>query len=102
MATEFIADATQRIVSTLHSLGVSAEVAGMVAAEWQQGIERDWGGERPYIGKASQATRQTSTRNARLLRDWQAGERAAALARKYGVSARHVRRIVDSAGPALP
>ncbi len=102
MATEFLSDATERLVTALRNVGISAEVAGMVAAEWQASMERDWGGDRPYIGKASQAARQTSVRDARLLRDWHAGERMAALARKYGISDRHVRRIIAKTGPALP
>lgn len=94
MASEFIADATERIITTLVALGISKNTAGMAAVEWQRCIVQDWGGDRPYIGKSSDAAKKMSIRDNALLRDWHAGERPAALARKYNLSLRRVRQIV--------
>ena len=105
MASDFIADSAERLILAMRALGISAEVAGMVAAEWGAGVEADWGGERPYIGKGAAAQRATSQRDAALLRDWAAGERTQALARRYGISTRRVRKIIELAsggGTALP
>jgi len=96
MANEFIDDATDRLLRAMGKLGISAEVAQMVAANWQAGIMRDWGGDRPYIGKGGQDG--LSRRNAAILRDWQAGERYPALARKYGISRARVCQIVNVGG----
>lgn len=101
MASEFIADATERLILTMTALGISKKTAGMIAVEWQTCIVRDWGGDRPYIGKSSDAARKMSTRDNALLREWNAGERPAALARKYNLSPRRVRQIVLG-GNALP
>jgi Mor family transcriptional regulator len=94
MASEFMADATERLITTLVTLGISQQTAGMVAVEWQTCIVRDWGGDRPYIGKSSDAVKKMSARDNALLREWHAGERPAALARKYNLSTRRVRQIV--------
>ena len=105
MASDFLADASERLVSTMRALGISAQVAGMVAAEWGAGVEADWGGERPYIGKGTSAQRAMSQRDAALMRDWDAGERTQTLARRYGISTRRVRKIIEQARPsgtALP
>lgn len=106
MASEFLSDASERLVHVMRALGISAEVAGMVAAEWKSGVVRDWGGERPYIGKQAGAALEMSRRDAALLRDWRAGERVEALARRYKISRQHVHRILRAAAgvvsPALP
>ena len=94
MASEFVADAAERIVTIARALGVSTEVAGKIANEWQAGVIADWGGERAYVGKSTEKQRAASRRHAAILRDWQAGERAPAIARKYGVSAAWVRKII--------
>ena len=83
MASEFLADASERLIHTMRGLGISQQVAGMVAAEWQASVTRDWGGERPYIGKQAAAAMEMSRRDAAICRDWQAGERVGALSRKY-------------------
>lgn len=96
MASEFLSDVSERLILAMRALGISDQVAGMVAAEWQAGVVRDWGGERPYIGKGGQ--RAMSRRDAAIWRDWRAGERAPALARRYGISARRVLQIVAAQG----
>lgn len=95
MASEFMADASERIIRALQSLGMSAEMAGKAAAEWQSGVERDWGGERPYIGKGGEALRETSRRDRAILREYAAGERVAYLSRKFGISRRMVWLIIQ-------
>lgn len=97
MASEFMADATERIILALQSLGVSRETAGMVAAEWQAGVEQDWGGERPYIGKSGTAERAMSRRDAAIVREFEEGERVPYLARKYRISDRRVWAIIRAA-----
>lgn len=62
-------------------------------------IRRDWGGDRPYIARAGEsAILEMSKRNAAILRDHRAGERATYLARKYGISRKRVHEIVRGAG----
>lgn len=105
MASEFIADATERIILTLVALGISKKTAGMVAVEWQRCIVQDWGGDRPYIGKSSDAVKQMSARDNAMLRDFRAGERPATLARKYNLSRQRVSKILADRGAgatALP
>ena len=58
-------------------------------------IRQDRGGDRPYIAKAGEsAATEMSKRNAAILRDHRAGERATYLARKYGISRKRVHEIV--------
>jgi Mor family transcriptional regulator len=102
MASEFVADSAERIVTIARALGVSTEVAGKIANEWQAGVIADWGGERAYVGKSRDAQRDASRRHAALMRDWRAGERVPALARKYGMNERTVRKIIARSGPAMP
>ena len=97
MASEFVADATERIVTIARALGVSTEVAGKIANEWQAGVIADWGGERAYVGKSNEKQRAASRRRAAVLRDWQAGERAPVIARKHGIGVRTVWRIIGEA-----
>ena len=94
MSTEFLADAQERLVTILRASGISAQVAGMVAAEWSASVEADWGGDRPYIGKGAHTKRTTSQRDAAIYREWEAGERVRAIARKYGISHTQVRRVI--------
>ena len=97
MASEFMADASERLIKALNAFGMSPEIAGMVAAEWQSGIQRDWGGERPYIGKGGEALREMSRRDRAILREHAAGERVAYLSRKFGISRRMVWLIIQRA-----
>ena len=106
MSTEFLTDAAQHLITAMRSAGIAPDVAGPVARNWMEVVVRNWGGERPYIGKAMDAHRVMGRRDAAILRDWRAGERAPALARRYGISARRVRQIVEGqhaqGGNALP
>lgn len=94
-ACEFITDATARIILAARCLGISDEVARLLASEWEHGITRDWGGERPYVGKRGETTVVVmSRRNQAIVRDYRAGERVSLLARRYGISPRRVRQII--------
>lgn len=76
------------------ALGISEETAQLVANAVPRGVARDYTGERPYIGKGEDSNREMSARNRAIIRDWRAGERVALLARRYGLSARHIRRVI--------
>jgi len=95
MASEFLADASERLIHAMRALGIGQQVAGMVAAEWQASIVRDWGGERPYIGKHAAAAVEMSRRDAAIFKDWAAGERIPAIARKHQISRRRVYAIIS-------
>lgn len=74
---------------------VACEVTRARIAAELDAVRRDWGGERPYIAVNGEGARATmSRRDAALLRDWQAGERVALLARRYGISRRRVWQII--------
>ena len=96
MASEFMADASERLIKALNAFGMSPEIAGMVAAEWQSGVERDWGGERPYIGKGGEALREMSRRDRAIRREYAAGERVDYLSNKWKISKRRVWKIIQS------
>lgn len=95
--SEFMANAKERLIVVMQGMGIPSEAAGMVASEWSAAMEKDWGGERPYIGKGGTARREQSRRDAALLRDHHAGERVAVLVRRYGISERQVHRIINAA-----
>lgn len=101
MASEFVADSAERIVTIARSLGVSMEVAGKIANEWQGGVIAEWGGERPYIGRQSGAEATMSKRDRAIYRDWLAGERVPALARKYRISRSRAYSIINQRANAL-
>ena len=96
MASEFMADASERLIQALQVFGMSREIAGMVAAEWQSGVERDWGGERPYIGKGAEVLREMSRRDRAILREYADGERVDYLSNKWKISKRRVWKIIQS------
>lgn len=59
-------------------------------------LRQMFGGERVYIGKTrAEDIRHVSLRDRAILRDWQHGEHVPVLARRYGLSDRHIRRIVQ-------
>lgn len=97
MASEFVADATERIVTIARGLGISTEAAGQLASQWQASVIADWGGERAYVGKSNEGQRAASRRREAVLRDWRAGERVPAIARKHLISQRTVWRMVSTA-----
>ena len=76
------------------ALGISEQTARMIGSAIPQQVGSEYNGERPYIGKGAEAAREMSARNRAIIRDWRAGERVALLARRYGISARHIRRVI--------
>lgn len=59
-------------------------------------IRQDWGGERPYIAKQGESARaDMDQRNARIREQHRRGERVPLLARRWGITERRVRRIVN-------
>ena len=109
MATEFVSDAAELLIIAMREAGIGPEVCGKVAQQWQDNVVRNWGGDRIYIGSnPAQVQRARTRRDAAIVRDWMAGERLAALSRKYGISRQHVYRIIDNSqgaaqlSPALP
>lgn len=80
-----------RLQQIMIELGNSGEVAALVAAE----LQKEWGGDRPYIRMTGEASRrQMSLRNAAIVRDYRRGESPALLGRRYGISAGRVCQIV--------
>lgn len=66
----------------------------LLGASVSESINKDYSGEQAYIGKPDSVTAALSARNRAIIRDWRAGERVPLLSRRYGVSIRHIRRIV--------
>ena len=92
--TDFIIDIKTRLLEQAADLGISKETAAMLAA-CVDGAAKDYAGDRVYIGKTTTETRQQMTRRDRsVLRDHQAGERVALIARRYGITERRVRMII--------
>lgn len=91
---EFVADLEQRIIENLARVGVSREVAGMVAVEIGQGVARDWAGEQLYIGKAGERMAR-SARDRAIIRDFKAGECVQFLARRYQLTGRRIWQIIN-------
>ena len=74
--------------------GISEATSPLVANSMARAATRTYTGERPYISKGEDSNREMSARNRAIIRDWRAGERVALLARRYGLSARHIRRVI--------
>lgn len=97
MATEFVSDAAELLIVAMREAGIGPEVCGKVAQQWQDSVVRNWGGDRIYIGSSpAQVQRARTRRDAAIVRDWRAGERLAALSRKYGISRQRVYRIIEN------
>jgi Mor family transcriptional regulator len=90
---DIVRDILDRIAAALAADGgLTDQIADQIEAQ----IRHDWGGDRPYIAKAGESAQaEISRRNAAILRDWQAGERPAAIARKYRISRVRVWQIVN-------
>lgn len=89
---DIVRDILDRIAEALREGAFSDQLVEQIEIQ----IRRDWGGDRPYIAKAGESAQAAmSERNASILRDWQAGERAEAIARKYRISRVRVWQIVN-------
>lgn len=88
---DIIRDILERIAKAVEGGGFTDQIAEQIERQ----IRQDWGGDRPYIPKTGETSQtEMSRRNAAILRDWQAGERAPAIARKYGISRARVWQII--------
>ena len=83
---DFVDDVLALLASLLP--GVTPEHCAAAGAA----VRERWGGDRPYI--ARRAGEGRSGRNEAIRRDYLRGERLALLERRYGVSQRHLIRIV--------
>ncbi len=89
---EFVEDLHARIVQGLtQKLGVSAQTAGLVAAEVVGGLCDTWQGCEPYIGRF----RSNAARDRAIIRDFKNGERPAFLARRYNLTRQRIKQIID-------
>jgi Mor family transcriptional regulator len=79
------------VVHILSLAALPAERAQAIEAE----IRGFWGGERPYIAKVGElGKRLLSARHDQIRAESRRGESDAFLARRWGLTPRHIRRIV--------
>lgn len=63
----------------------------------ESGIRRDWGGERHYVARKGEEVRARLTeRDERIRMQHRRGERVPLLSRRWGLSERQIRRIVNA------
>lgn len=87
---DIIEDLIDRLAARLPS-------ASDVLAEVEREIRDAWAGDEPYIRRQRMLCRRT--RNACIRRDYRTGESVRLLARRYGLSRRHIRRIIGDIIP---
>lgn len=88
-ADDIVTDLLQRVLARIPDLPANDVLAV------EQEIRRDWGGDRPYIAKSGEAGRIERTRREDAIRaEHRRGERVGYLSRKWGLSIRHIQRIV--------
>lgn len=96
---DIITDILQRIAQQTNASAKS--LAGV-----EKAIRADWGGERCYIAKVGEDARaQLAERDRQIRKEFRYGEHEALLARRWEISVRRVRQIVQAdpeAGNALP
>lgn len=64
-------------------------------AELESALREEYGGSHSYIGVTPEdEQRARIARHRQILRDWQAGEKVALIARRYGLSRRRVYQII--------
>lgn len=85
---DIIDDILRRVIAL--APGFSAAIAAQIEAE----ARKQWGGDRPYIGKRSGMG--TSARNAAIKRDYLAGEHFHLLERRYGLCRSRLNEIIKS------
>ena len=71
---------------------LAPKITDEMAAQVDAALRARWGGDRPYI--ALRLGQGRSERNERIRRDYLAGERLELLERRYGLSQRHLIRVV--------
>ena len=88
---DIVRDVLQRVVARI------GDVPANIPLEVEAEIRRDWGGDRPYIAKAGEAGRVLRQRRETAIREeHRRGVHPNALARKWGISIRHIQRIVKA------
>jgi Mor family transcriptional regulator len=93
--SDIVSDILRRVVATVPPR-IAAQL-GLQLTEIEVQVRRDWGGERHYIPRRRDdpaAQQYISTRNAQIRREHHQGERIPLLARRHGLTERHVRRIL--------
>lgn len=93
--SDFVTDLRERAILVCTGLGISREVAAMIASELASGIATDYRGDRPYIGSTEAARIARSARDRAIRRDHAAGESAVFLARRYGLSKGRISQIIN-------
>lgn len=93
---DVVRDIIARVLSRWH------DAPANVAADVEQEVRRDWGGDRPYIAKAGQVGEQLrSARDRQICSEHRRGERESVLARRWNISIRRIHQIIR-AGNGLP
>lgn len=85
---DIIDDILRRVIALAPSF--SAAIAAQIEAE----ARKQWGGDRPYIGKRSGMG--TSARNAAIKRDYLNGEHFHLMERRYGLGRSRLNEIIKS------
>lgn len=61
----------------------------------EQDVRQDWGGERHYVARLGESAKQIrNKRDERIREQHHRGDHITLLARRWGISERHIRRIV--------
>lgn len=92
--SDFIDDLHRRTVSCMTKLGISDDVACMVAAEMVMDLRHDWAGERPFIGGRDPDARQAE-RNREIIRAHKSGESKSSIAKRQKLSRQRVCQIIE-------
>lgn len=88
---DLVSDILQRIVEKRIKLSPKAK------RDIEEEVRRDWGGERHYIAKVGECGRiRLSERDQRIRDEHRRGEHEKLLARRWGISPRRVRQIVNA------
>lgn len=98
MSDDIVSDILHRVVAAAPPR--LAQQLGLQLTEIELQVRRDWGGERTYIARSKddpKAREYMTRRDAEIRRAYALGETARLLARRHGLSERHVRRIVGGA-----
>ena len=96
MSSDIIRDLLDRVADRIADKISLPEELRAILGMIEQDIRKDWHGERPYIALTpGDQPRRESLRNRAIIRDHKNGERVAFLSRRYGISARRVRQIIN-------
>lgn len=91
MNDDLVSDILQRIIERRIKLTAAQR------RSIEEDVRRDWGGERHYIAKTGESAKQKlSERDQRIRDEHRRGEREQLLARRWGISVRRVRQIINA------